>query len=67
VLHLLQSPFITIDSIQSEFDLSGEGWGVQLPLVKDDSLTGECKVWSGGSDSTPSERSKKSKFVVESL
>ena len=32
------------------FDLSGGGgaWGVYPPLVEDSSLTGDCKVWSGG-------------------
>jgi len=47
----------TIEPLRAVLDLSGELRGVYpSPLVDDDPLTGDCKVWSGRSHSTPSER-----------
>ena len=54
---------MTLNMCHAVFDFVGGLWGLTPPLVEDDPLTGDCKVWSGGSDSTP-QQGKKYEFVI---
>ena len=62
----LLGPKYTKNASLAVFDLSGVQ-GFNPPLVEDDPLTGDCKVWSGGGRIRPPRKGQKSKFVVESL